>query len=467
MKFKLFIFHFLAVSKRVLNIDSNNMAMRIARLVALLIIAMASETTQKGCKILNINNHIKIQNNPTVFEKDIISPHGYIKKMFDKAFLYREIKQFVPEHELENYKNTDGLFKVLFPSAIWIPEKAVYLVTIRILKEAKVNWIYATFFNADLEEVDLKGFIGETQIPGFLPIKNDWSVKNSGPEDMRLFKALDGKIFGAFNMLDDDNKRYMWIYSFENANYWKIFVEENAGDVVIFEKNWVPLIVDQEHIYFLYNFQNTQVIDCTEIGVPCKKVTGAYDRTPRALRGGTSFVQFSDTNYYFSFAFTHVEEKNPFHKFYRPHLAIIKSLQTEPYFELIYTSEPVDFEGKLFLEPVNKFKTLEDVDVRDYFGGIMIVTSIGTIDYDNDVTDILASVADNINFGLKVNGIVKFIRSVIEDKSLPMDDNCAEKFALDHYRYPSDLPTPTEPELEQLRKLQQKLCEVSAEIRTS
>lgn len=413
---------------------------------------------RKGCSKLDINSKISILNETTDFFNGIIIPDAYIKRIFDVGWLYFELKALVGNSK--HWGEHDNDFRVFCPSAVWIAEMNLYLVSVRVYQGYWRNFVYVSYFDKDWNRSDYTKNIGKTTIPGFLPIDGDWEMEYSGPEDMRLFRALNGKFFGSFNMIDQTKRRYMMLYDFEKAECRKLTIDTMNDSAVVFEKNWMPLIVNEEHIYFIYNFKTLQIIDCTDQDQGCTIKAGKLDRNPAALRGGSSFLRFKDSDYFFSFGFTHLDAFWPKHsKQYRPCLVLVKYSPSEPHFQLIYTSEPIDFNNRVFIEPVYWYKNVESIDYFDKWGTVMFITSIGIVDYYLDVSDVTITINDEAQIILKINGLTKFIQRTIdlfESDQLPVDDNCAEKYAFSFYKFSVNLPEKTKPEKELIDRFEIK-----------
>lgn len=124
---------------------------------------------------------------------------------------------------------------------------------------------------------------------------------------------------------------------------------------------------------------------------------------------------------------------------------ILQRLKHDPSHEVIYTSEPVEFKKKLFLEPITDLKHVDELILCGE-SSVLIVTSIARLDFDRDITDLTIYISDHINLVVKISGLKSFVENVInlfEDGSLAKDDNCAEKFAFLFYNVTVQLPKRT------------------------
>ncbi|CAG9325274.1 unnamed protein product [Blepharisma stoltei] len=77
--------------------------------------------------------------------------------------------------------------------------------------------------------------------------------------------------------------RQINLYRFSTATHRKLELQEHIGKTWCVEKNWSPLIIDNVHLYFLYKYEDTQVIDCTEEHLPCKRQFGSDKGSSRTF----------------------------------------------------------------------------------------------------------------------------------------------------------------------------------------
>ncbi|CAG9316186.1 unnamed protein product [Blepharisma stoltei] len=394
----------------------------------------------KECPFFMLNDHISILETGS-FQPWLSSNATSISKLFsDSEFIYNLIAPHLRDEEKCALQDQEKL-QIMFPSAIWLPEKEKFLTIVRLRINQRISVLYASFYDSDWNEVNTEEMIGVTLVPGILIIEIPESeIWNSGPEDPRIFKA-GNEIYVAYNMLDIDRKRKMWLYKFSNGFSYPLSMKIHKVLKFYNEKNWTPFIIDNEHLYFIYNYKNFQVIDCTDLTQPCTEISGKYFRFPGGLRGGSPYTQFRSTNYYISFAYTHIEYSKSSHhcSIYRPALTISKVSKNPLKFDLVYTSEPLDFKGKLFIEPITRIKSFEDINLCGD-GRIMMALSISRWNYNKDIVDITFSLNDTISVAAEVSGLTKLVDEIIwwyEYKRLPKDNKCAERLAYIHFGIPN------------------------------
>lgn len=391
----------------------------------------------RGCVNLRINEKVSILKSNTTYTDGVVSTNGYIKRLFDSNDFFETIKKNLPSDESVKVKSKENL-RIFFPSAVWIPEKQRFLVTARVFLLDWTSFVYVTFFDSEWNELHVVEYVGLTPVPGLLPITcTDRYNRYSGPEDARLFRALNGNFFLIFNMHIGNRERSMFLYNFENRETTRLWIKEhreNPGFLV--EKNWIPIIYDQKRLTIVYNFRGFQIIDCTDTE-NCIKVNGDYNDNPAVIRGGSPFSRFQGTNYYISLGFTHIANSDDHHAkdvcvLYRPALVIVKIVPKEKTYKIIYTSDPLDFNKRIFLYPVTFQQQFYKENLCRH-NRILIGISIAKIDYTNDVSDLTLFYQDEVSLVVKIKGLANFVSKTIqlyEKGELPLDDDCAEWYAI-------------------------------------
>ncbi|CAG9320604.1 unnamed protein product [Blepharisma stoltei] len=371
--------------------------------------------TFRGCPALDPNSHIKILKNSTFYYKNAQKSEEFIKILFDPKQIRSLLVPYIIPEEMERFKNKPDDIQVFYPSAIWLEEKNTFFAVVRVSIFNSYSFLYATFFDSEWNEVRKNETIGNITVPGIIEIEKMWKEHSSGPEDPRIFRALKGELFMTFNLLMKDKKRLMHIFDVSAGIARPLLIKEYAKKEKVIEKNWTPLIVDDQHIFFIYNYKNLQVIDCSLENKICKKVRGTYDHAPSSIKGGSPYVRFADTNYFVSFIFTNVVTEAPeiSCKPYRPALSIIEFIPGDkPDFKLIYTSEPIDFQNKVFLSPVSKHKSIKEI-LDCNFARVLMVHSISKWDYADDIVDLTLSINDSVPLAIRVTGMTDMVRYII------------------------------------------------------
>ncbi|CAG9330834.1 unnamed protein product [Blepharisma stoltei] len=396
-------------------------------------------TMFKGCPTFNIKTRLSIIEK-SCFPCLSFSTTPSMSKLFrDTEFIFSMISPHLLDDQFCDLQSS-GEFMMMFPSAVWLPEKNMFLTVVRmsIRKNGSMkSLLFTSLFDSHWNEVITEEMIGATQVPGIIPIEvYDYNIENAGPEDPRIF-TFAGGIYVIFNMIDIDVRRKMFLFNFETGKSWPLRIIEHSLWSHYTEKNWTPLIVDDEHLYFVYNYKNFQILDCTDKSTYCKKVSGLFDSVPAGLRGGSPYVKFGSTQYFVSFGYSHIDYRkgNQFCAVYRPALTVVKANEESSSFELIYQSEPIDFEEKLFLEPIMPYNSTDQVKICED-GRIMMVASIARWDFDEDVVDATINLNDTIPLAIKITGLTDLVLDAIkmhEGGLVTGEENCIEKLAFKHF----------------------------------
>mmetsp|Transcript_18149 Transcript_18149/g.18143 ORF Transcript_18149/g.18143 Transcript_18149/m.18143 type:complete len:265 (+) Transcript_18149:479-1273(+) len=260
-------------------------------------------------------------------------------------------------------------------------------------------------------------------------------------------------------MIDVDLRRKMFLYRFETGETWPLEIIEHTWGTAYAEKNWTPLIVDDEHLYFVYNHKNFQILDCTYSQKElCKRVSGEPYSLPAGLRGGSPYVRFGSSNYFVSLGYSHLKYKKGIDccVFYRPTLTIAAIGKNPDKFDLIFQSEPIDFQT-LLIEPFTQYNSTEHIKICDS-GRIMMALSIANWDYDDDVVDITLNLNDAVALAAKVTGLTDLVLDVInmhEKGSLYGGDDCVEKLVYRHFDF-------EDPEISQRNSLRRRRMKKTA-----
>ncbi|CAG9320267.1 unnamed protein product [Blepharisma stoltei] len=384
--------------------------------------------TFKGCPVLDVEDHISLVKKPAP------PSEAYIKLLFDIDYIYTLLPPHICEEEKARFQRMSpddkGKTHLFFPSALWLPEKKLYLAAARVSILDSYSYVYITFFDENWNEVREIDFIGKTKVPSILTLGEMKRALWWGPEDPRIFRALSNEIFFIATLMEGapNFNRQINLYRFSTATHRKLELEEHVGKVWRVEKNWSPLTIDDKHLYFLYKYEGTQVIDCTEERLPCKRIFGSEKELSR-IHGSSPYVRFLNTNYFVSFAWTNIEFKKPHH---RPALSIIEVIDEGREFKLIYTSEPLHFASTALSDPKWVKTKLSNNDLRR----VLMVTSIARWDFESGVADITLSIDDDLAVAAKITGMTDFVQYVInvyDYGRLPDENKCAQKFAEDYF----------------------------------
>ena len=383
----------------------------------------------KECSQLNVNETIKVAD---------------VKKLeINQIHLKKTIKEIFPG---------DRYFSIqtMFPSALWIPELGNFLVVVRIFINGRKSFVYCSLFDKEWNQVLEESEFQSTKLPTSLPIQvSNYAAEYSGPEDSRLFRLSNGDTYCIFNMLDFDHKRKMFLFSFKTSHLFPLFLtnyyESNNDDltigssteispiakVPIAEKNWAPLIIN-DSLNFVYSFGEFQVVSCKTLK-SCSIVHGKYNPMPGMIKGGSPFVQFLSTNYYFSFTYTHfyMNEQDQSCIVYRPTLSVVYKGSESGSFEYVYTSEPMELNGK-------PFALINESQDPSLCGNtrIMMIGSVAFWDSKKDIAILTLNMNDNSPLVATVSGVSKIVSRVIskhQNQRLSFNSKCAEQLALYHF----------------------------------
>mmetsp|Transcript_8228 Transcript_8228/g.8087 ORF Transcript_8228/g.8087 Transcript_8228/m.8087 type:complete len:230 (+) Transcript_8228:140-829(+) len=190
-------------------------------------------------------------------------------------------------------------------------------------------------------------------------------------------------------------------------------------------------------MYFVYNYKNFQILDCTDRKNYCIKSSGEFFTVPSVLRGGSPYVRFQKTNYFVSFGYTHIDYRKgeEFCVVYRPAITIVFIEENPLSFQLIYQSEPIEFQDKLFIQPIMNYTSGSQAEICGD-RRIMMVVSIANWDYDKDIVDITINLNDTIPLAIQISGLTDLANDVIkmhENRVFLEETNCAEKLAWKHF----------------------------------
>ena len=189
-----------------------------------------------------------------------------------------------------------------------------------------------------------------------------------------------------------------------------------------------------DKLFMVYNYKNLQIFDCGIENVHCDIIQGQYSHNPGSLRGGSPMIRIFDTNFFLSFAFTHLDYKLAKCTSYRPSLTIIKATNEKAdRFEHIYSSEPADFDNLLFFEPISD---IQFINGRCEQANILIVTSIARWYQETDEVDIIVSVNDKYDVIARVTGLIDYVTKIIdshENQKIKHKESCAHELAINYY----------------------------------
>lgn len=370
--------------------------------------------------------------------------------------------------------------QLVFPAILWLPTHNAFLVTVRVFWRDVASVAYGQLFTPHFEPVTTMQRVFGVMLPGILPIPTASRIgRYNGPEDGRLFHDGAGRVLFLFNMKDVDERRKMWLFHFETARthpiviadyFWRqkraaatstlkqaikmsMMKPEESSDEEFMpsaEKNWTPLVTRDGTVHMLYNYKNLQLLTCSATLDVCRQTAGGtFDPMPGGLRGGTPFVRWAETDFYVSFAYTHLPHASTassnrrrqsalFFEWdadvpcdvYRPALIVVRAVANvgaKTSFEVVYASEPVDIWR---VAGVRRNATLSEVcgAARIVTIGGLTTASLG----DDDVAVVAVNVGDDMPLLLRVTGLRIVVDRVIKAHThrwLQSGVQCAERLA--------------------------------------
>lgn len=378
------------------------------------------------CTYLNINKHVKVHENEGNIQ---------IKRI---SFKIRHIKK-----EMEIYlgainRPLSKCLQIFVVSSVYDRVKKMYFVITRLRYKRRPNkftsFIYASYFDRNFTQILTNDTFQLVKTPGIIPIPvHDRLRDETGPEDPRIFTLPNNDHIILFNMADKHKLRLMHLFNLKTLkmeklwlhDYWKDKTSKQKSSMKYIEKNWVPIVL-KERVYFIYNFKKLQIAECNKSN--CSLVVGKLDNQLGYLKGGSGFYRFNNSNFYFSFGYSHM----PKHV-YRPNLVVIHATDNDPSsIRIVYVSEHLEFEKILY-------KALKDKDKSDRSckQDLVNIFSISWIDYEKDVAELTVNVCEYYAFSVRISGLVKFLNFITVIHSFePLRSNirCSEIYADNYIR---------------------------------
>ncbi|CAG9324201.1 unnamed protein product [Blepharisma stoltei] len=348
---------------------------------------------------LDINSKIFLLSKEN-FSKPVKIEEDYLRRYVNEDLLTSLVKGFLLEEEKERSYET----KVLHSSAIWLSDEKLFLVALSIRTPNLLNYIYITFFDSEWNEIKKESFIGATKIPDALKIPTlKWKSLESGT----VFKALESEYFISFSIKNDDfNVWDHFIYSFTTGKIRELYHNRK-------ENNLSPLIIDDYHIYFLASYNNLNIIDCTSEENICNSYIDYYQTSKSSISSGTAFLRYKNSNYFFSLSLSRVDYgKDKSCDIVMPSLSVLQILTENPFFKLIYSSEPIMIWNTLLLNPnADKSSKFDNILLC---GSKIIPNSVTKWDEDeDDIMEIIINSDKDSPVVVKVEGFNDFLQSVI------------------------------------------------------
>ncbi|KAJ3267952.1 hypothetical protein HDV01_003702 [Terramyces sp. JEL0728] len=217
-----------------------------------------------------------------------------------------------------------------------------------------------------------------------------------GPEDARVILDAYGNVMLSFTMKDEDGTHLIWNYNVTSKTLKKLVpsFEHSA-----WQKNWIPILNRTNDLNYIYSWDPVLTLDC--FGERCEKLQNDTGKITM-FRGGSAMVKYR--NYYVGM--TRVTTGCPGKgNIYRPRFSMLNAN-----LEIIYVSERIDFDGKLFIEPFFPFATIKDIPGVHHTA---IMTVAGFTKGFNGNWAIEFSVNDQKNFVVELQGLDRFLDAII------------------------------------------------------
>ena len=239
-------------------------------------------------------------------------------------------------------------------------------------------------------------------------------TKRSGPDDSRLFQ-INNSMFSLFAagyaVYDPSGQKEtqthlvagIWDYQ-KQKHFIPDFQKKLMQDSVAMEKNWVPLVIEDE-LYIVRHLDPLQIMKC-KIHENCTFVKNNTDvlqfqmndrKSP--LRGGTAFEPYKHP-YYIGLGHGAFLDKD--HFWARHYVAYLIVLCVDP-FRVVYVSDPVQLHPNLYAPHKIVWNYVKNNFM--FPTGLMIETE--------DSLVIGAHINDNASMILRMTGIKNFTEKVI------------------------------------------------------
>lgn len=356
------------------------------------------------------------------------------KIIFDGALLDSAVRNVFPKEPVLKTQ-------VMFPAALWLPETNQFLVVVRVFVNDYKSFLYGSMFSKEWNQITTTSRFQSLSLPGALKVTvPNYKIKYSGPEDARLFRLEGGEIYCIFNMLDGDEKRKMHLLALKDSrmktlfltNYYEASLPGTGLPVVPkAEKNWAPH-VDHNSMNFIYNFADFQVASCRN-QANCSLIHGAFSQKLGLTKGGTPFIRFQESKYFFALTYTHFNAKKLSFRcvVYRPTLTVLHKGLGSGEFRHVYTSEPLELEGK----PFELASSGEQLKICGN-SRIMIACSIASWNFDKDEATVTLNIGDKVPVVAVLKGMRPVIEKIIhfdQNQMLLFDSKCPDKLAAHHF----------------------------------
>ncbi|KAL7746455.1 tethering complex subunit [Sorochytrium milnesiophthora] len=352
------------------------------------------------------------------------------------------------------FKHTAKDWAGMSGSGVWIDSHQVYVTTTRMILKPEgcadpCSWpkesvVYLQAWDAEFRPVSLRYQVGDYDLVGIPPegrIVNVYDFSSfvltrggrsgilsmmvvrfvttpgdmvRGPEDARLNADDYGHLILTFNMQDTTGRHY---WSFNMTDHQLVHLRpEKEKDTM--QKNWAPFVIDND-LHFVYSFQPLRVLKCDRHNADCEFVVGRNKTGVSALRGGTPFRRYGNTDYFVGIPRTAQDCGHGCGRVYRPNIAILHAPRVSPdskqidydRMDLVYVSEPIDFEYVPLMPP----------HVPTALSGLCgtYIIPCGFLRWDlsadgrSDEALVEVSVQDSINVIVKVQGLEQLVVDAI------------------------------------------------------
>jgi len=202
--------------------------------------------------------------------------------------MFDSIQDLYPVHKWISDNIFDGQAWIYNGSAAANGNEQVYVCRVRDMRPGKNSQSHVVMQNFNKEWKS-------TSSPQLLQIQTAKNIKmDSGPQDSRVF-VLKNEIWIVFNMLCADGFRRMHLYNVTKDDHNAIPLIINGKDKSRTEKNWTPLIFNNE-IYFIYSFSPLILLNCDPHSGNCKVFYSNNNQPKQYFRGGSPAIAFDKNN---------------------------------------------------------------------------------------------------------------------------------------------------------------------------
>ncbi|KAJ3319645.1 hypothetical protein HDV06_006138 [Boothiomyces sp. JEL0866] len=238
--------------------------------------------------------------------------------------------------------------------------------------------LYADALNSRLDKT--RFVYKEQEYPTLIQIQQFGSY---GPRDPKAIVDPYGNILVSFSMFDIYDNLNMWVYNCSTKN-----LEKMKPEIHLEETNWIPYY--DGSLNFIYSWDPIKHISKDSSFVNYTE----YSR----FKGATPLVKYKE--YYVGIIQVQGDCKD---LVTRPRLTILNKK-----LEMIYISEKLVFEGKLFIKPFFNYTSLAEINGIQHTGKFQVGAIVK-----NQTWILMCSINEQNNIAVLIDGFNEFLKSII------------------------------------------------------